>query len=158
MSWCGWEKDIYICAPPNRVTLPQKLINDVRADKARGTSDLIIGPVRSLSLKFEAKSSSETYEDKRHDDDGEYGVRELVGCFCHTYIHTDISSWLEMMGSSQAKYKPDLSGTVWCCGDLAALINNQDSPQRDQIRLSYWWFGLTEGVGSATAREDSECQ
>ena len=65
------KKRIYICAPPNRVILPQKLINNVRADKARGTSDLIIGPVRSVS--FEAKSSSDTYEDKRHDDDGEYG-------------------------------------------------------------------------------------
>jgi len=73
VSWCGWERDINICAPPNRVALPQKLINDVRADKARGTSDLkIVGPVRSLS--FEAKSSPETYEDKRHDDDGEDGI------------------------------------------------------------------------------------
>jgi len=34
---------IYICAPPNRVALPQELIDDVRADKARGTSDLITG-------------------------------------------------------------------------------------------------------------------
>ena len=49
--------------------MPQEFINDVRADRARGTSDLIIGPVRSLS--FEAKSISDTYEDKRHDDDGE---------------------------------------------------------------------------------------
>jgi hypothetical protein len=51
--------------------LPQKFINDVRADKAGGTSDLMIGTVRSQP--FEAKSSSETYENKRHDDDDDDG-------------------------------------------------------------------------------------
>jgi len=34
--------------------------------------------------------------------------RELVGCFCHTYIHTDILGLREMMG------QPDLPRTDAC--------------------------------------------
>jgi len=46
---------MYICVPPNRVTLPQELINDVRTDKARCTSDLIIDPTGMRPLSFESE-------------------------------------------------------------------------------------------------------
>jgi len=88
---------MHICAPPNRVALPQKLINDVRADKARGTSNLnMVGPVRSLS--FDAKISSETYEDKRHDDDGVdevwgVGWLPLPYLYPHRYLISHPGLW-----------------------------------------------------------------
>jgi hypothetical protein len=74
-----------MCLPPNRVTLAQKFINNVRANKARGTSDLMIGTVRSQP--FEAKSSSETYENKRHDDKDGEDVIEGTGWLLLPYLY-----------------------------------------------------------------------
>jgi hypothetical protein len=73
-----------ICAPSDRIALPQKLVNDMRADKARCTGNL-----KGLSDHSRRKTNKSvvTYKDERHADREDRRLSVLSECVCHAYLY-----------------------------------------------------------------------